>query len=79
MNNMDRLNKIFIVNFNIEEKDLNENCTFDLLDAWDSIGHMNLISDIEEEFDVMLESEEIMNLKSYNDAVDILKKRGLIS
>ena len=39
---------------------------------WDSIGHMTLIAEIESEFDVMLSTDEVVALSSYDKAVEIL-------
>ncbi len=44
---------------------------------WDSIGHMALVAAIEEAFDVMLTTDEVIALSSYQAAVDILKTQGV--
>jgi acyl carrier protein len=41
---------------------------------WDSVGHMSLITAIEEAFDIMLESEDIIDFSSWCKGIDILKK-----
>ncbi len=42
------------------------------IEAWTSVGHMRLISEIEEIFDVMLDTEEILDLSSFSKAKEIL-------
>lgn len=45
-------------------------------EGWDSIGHMRLVAGLEEEFDCMLEMEDILDMSSYDKAVGIMAKYG---
>ena len=45
---------------------------------WDSLGHLNLILEIEAEFDVSFDPEEIADIKSTNDILTLLKARNKI-
>ena len=59
--------------FEMEKVDLDisqQNCT-----KWDSLNHLNLILEIESEFDVSLDPEEIAEIKSANDIFLVLKDR----
>jgi acyl carrier protein len=42
--------------------------------AWTSLGHMTLVAALEDKFDVMLESEEILDMSSYHKVVEIMGK-----
>ena len=42
---------------------------------WDSMGQLNLAVELESEFDISLEPEEIGEMKSFDDIVRILKKK----
>lgn len=44
-------------------------------EAWDSMGQLNLVADLEEAFDISLEPEEIGEMKSFDDIVRILKAK----
>lgn len=46
------------------------------IEQWDSVGHMALVSCIEEKFDIMLESEDVIDMSSFNRAKEILGKYG---
>jgi acyl carrier protein len=46
-------------------------------DGWDSIGHMALVSCIEEVFGIMLETDDVIDMKSFNKAKDVLAKYGI--
>jgi len=44
---------------------------------WDSVGHMALVAEIEDAFGVMLDTDEIVGLSSYDAAVEILARHGV--
>jgi acyl carrier protein len=46
------------------ETDPNE-ITMERIEDWDSMAHMTLITQIEEEFEISLEAEEIMAMTTY--------------
>jgi acyl carrier protein len=39
---------------------------------WDSMGHMQLVAAIEIEFSIMLETDDVLNLSSFDKAVEIV-------
>ena len=41
---------------------------------WDSIGHMTLMSGLEEEFNISLETDDIVDFSSFEKGIEILKK-----
>lgn len=41
--------------------------------AWDSMGQLNLVAELEEAFGISLEPEEIGEMKSYDDIIKIVK------
>lgn len=44
---------------------------------WDSVGHMELITEIEEKFGIIFEAEDILKCTSYTKGIEILKKYGI--
>ncbi len=46
-------------------------------DRWDSLAHMSLVATIEDEFSVMLDTDDVINLSSFTEAVRILDKYGV--
>ncbi|MBC7906125.1 MAG: acyl carrier protein [Rhodospirillaceae bacterium] len=44
---------------------------------WDSVGHMRLVAALETEFDLMLETEQIIDLSSFSKALEILAAHGV--
>lgn len=43
--------------------------------SWDSVGHMTLISALEDAFDIMFDADDIIDLSSFEKGIDILKER----
>ena len=41
---------------------------------WDSVGHMALVGALEEAFDVMLDTDDVIDMSSFDKAIEILGK-----
>lgn len=54
---------------------VDETCSQTTCENWDSMGQLNLVVELESEFDVRLEPEEIGDMKSFNDIIRILKSK----
>jgi acyl carrier protein len=46
-------------------------------EKWDSLAHMSLIAAIEDEFGVMIDTDDVINMSSFAEAVRILGKYGV--
>lgn len=44
-------------------------------DHWDSLGHMALVAEIEDAFEIMLETDDVIGMSSYPVAVELLATR----
>ena len=42
--------------------------------GWDSLAHMRIIAALEEAFDCIMETEDILDLSSFSKAVEIMRK-----
>lgn len=73
MNNLETYNNIFIKNFKITEEQL-AGLEYQGIEVWDSVGHMGLIAALEDAFDIMMDTDDIIDLSSYEKGKDILKK-----
>ncbi len=56
---------------------VDETCSQETCEKWDSMGQLNLVVELETEFDVTLEPEEIGEMKCFNDIIRILKSKGV--
>ena len=77
MTNLEKYNKIFVDVLGVNESVLNEKFTFKDVEQWDSVAHLSLISELEDAFDVMFESEDILHYGSYENGKIILEKYGV--
>lgn len=77
MTNLEQYNRIFCETFSVEERDLNANFTYENIAEWTSIRQLALINELEDTFDLMFDTEDILNLKSYEIGKEILKKNGI--
>ena len=63
--------------FGVSEDMLNASFSYNNVPQWDSVAHLSLISELEEAFDVMFDSEDILHYGSYENGKKILKKYGI--
>ena len=74
MNNKEQYNKAFIESFSIDESLLNDKLEYESIPEWDSIGHMSLIAELEDAFDISMEMDDIIDFSSYEKGIEIMKK-----
>jgi acyl carrier protein len=77
MDNLGKYNQAFIKSFSITEEQLNSELTYQSISIWDSVGHMELIATLEDDFDIMLETNDIVDFSSYDHGKEILGKYGI--
>lgn len=51
-----------------------EGLQYQAISEWDSVGHMALVSEIEDAFDIMMDTDDIIDFSSYEKGIEILKK-----
>ena len=74
MSNLERYDKVFQETFNVEIDALNDDFNSDTISDWDSVTQLTLVTALEDEFDIMLDSEDIFDFKSYAIGKHILTK-----
>ncbi len=74
MSNLEKYNKAFMETFEIGEDQLN-GLKYQDIEAWDSVGHMGLISALEDAFDIMMDTDDIIDLNSYEKGKELLSKK----
>jgi len=73
MTNLEKYNKIFCDTLQIGEDKL-AGLNYQGTELWDSVGHMTLVAAIEDAFDIMLETDDIVDFSSYMKGKEILCK-----
>ena len=77
MSNKQKYQDIFIKSLSIDSNKFNENIKYNEIPEWDSIGHMTLISELEEGFNISMETDDIVDFSSFKKGVEILKKYSI--
>ena len=65
---------IFIKSLALEKGKFNESIKYNDVPEWDSIGHMTLMSGLEEGFGITMETDDVVDFSSYKKGIEILKK-----
>lgn len=73
MTNLEKYNKAFMDTFEITEDKLAD-LKYQDIEAWDSVGHMTLIASIEDAFDIMMDTDDIIDFNSYEKGKELLAK-----
>jgi acyl carrier protein len=74
MTDREKFDKIFVETFKVKVSDLSDEFSTDTVANWDSVTQLSLVTAMEDEFDVMLDSEDILDFNSYKKAVVIMGK-----
>lgn len=78
MTNLGKLNSIFCEVFSVEESALNSEFNKCNVEGWDSVRQLSLTSSVEDEFDIMLDAEDILEFTSYDNAKAVLAKYDVV-
>ncbi|MFF0820519.1 MULTISPECIES: acyl carrier protein [Micromonospora] len=73
----DRLRAVFVEALELGGEVDVENLKYREIEQWDSLGHMTLVAAIEEEFDVQLDTEQVIEMSSFKVALDMLSGMGV--
>jgi len=77
MTNREKYDQIFKETFNLKDTDLNDALQYQSVKEWDSVGHMSLVSALEEAFDIMLEMDDIVDFGTYETGIATMRKYGV--
>ncbi|UCC45799.1 MAG: acyl carrier protein [Candidatus Zixiibacteriota bacterium] len=74
MDNNDRLRTIFADALGIDKDLVVDELEYNSIPEWDSVAHMALVAAIDEGFEIMLDTDDVIDMSSLSIARDILKK-----
>ena len=74
MNNQKKLINVFATSLGVKTDMITDELEYNSIPQWDSVAHMALIAELEEEFDVMLDTDDIIDMSSPLKAREILQK-----
>lgn len=71
MTNLEKYNQVFCESLEITEDKL-PGLEYQGVELWDSVGHMNMMAALEDAFDIMMETDDIVDFSSYEKGKEIL-------
>jgi acyl carrier protein len=74
---MNKLIDCFVLVFAIEREKVIPDLAYQSIPQWDSVGHMALVAEIENQFNVTLDTEDIIGMSDFAKAVEILNRHGV--
>ena len=73
---MSKLTNIFASVLGVEESSINTSMSPENTSAWDSLNAIILVTEIEKAFDIKFSYEEVMAVKNFGDAINLIKSKG---
>lgn len=73
--NIEKYNAVFVSMFGVSEDELNDKFNFGVVSKWDSLAHMELIAKLEDEFNIIFDTEDITRFGGYENGKKILKNK----
>lgn len=73
MTNLEKYNAAFVNAFGITEDAL-ATLVYQGIPEWDSVGHMQLIAELEDAFDIMFDTDDIIDFNSYEKGKEYMAK-----
>ncbi len=79
MTNQEKYDNAFVNGLELTIDDLSDNLAYESVPNWDSVGHMSLIAELEDAFDIMMETDDIIDFSSYSIGKKILTEKYGVS
>ena len=73
MTNLEKYMEVFTKLFGIDEEKAKE-LKYQDIEAWDSVGHMTLIAELESTFNLDMDADDIIDFESFEKGKEILSK-----
>jgi acyl carrier protein len=77
MNNTEKYDQIMRESFELDESFDVTTLVYQGVEKWDSVGHMTMVAMLEETFDIMMDTDDIIDFSSYEKGKEILGKYGI--
>ncbi|MCQ4872516.1 acyl carrier protein [Butyricimonas paravirosa] len=74
MTNLEKYNQVFVETFSVEEDVLDDQFAREHVGNWDSVRQLSLVSNLEDTFDIMFDTEDILGMVSYKEGKNIMLK-----
>lgn len=73
MSNLEKYNEIFKETLNVSD-DMLAGLKYQDIKEWDSVGHISLVGELEDAFDIEMDTDDIIAFSSYEKGKEILAR-----
>lgn len=74
MSNYEKYVNAFVEGLELSPEKVTRELEYQGIPEWDSVGHMALVSEIEDTFDIMMDTDDIIDFSSFEKGIEILGK-----
>jgi acyl carrier protein len=74
--NSEKYDDVFVNTFMVNKDDLND-LKYQDVEAWDSVGHMSMVAELEDIFKIEMDIDDIIDLSDYKKGKEIISKYGV--
>ena len=78
MTELEKYKNSFAESLSLDKKIINDDLKYNEVPEWDSIGHMTLMSNLEETFNITLDTDDIVDFSDFKKGKEILKKYKIV-
>jgi len=78
MSNEEKLINSFVSALGVDQSIIIDSLEYNTIPQWDSVAHMALIAALEDEFDIMMDTDDIIDMSSVAKAKEIVSKYDVI-
>lgn len=75
MDTFEKVIEIVATTCDVDKSEVTENSMVGDFPAWDSVGHLSILSSVEEAFDISFEPEEMMEIEDVKDIVEAVNAK----
>ncbi len=72
----DRLQQIVAKSLMLDEARVSDDLQYNSIPEWDSVAHMVLVADLEDAYEAMLDTDDILAMSSVGAIREIMRKHG---
>ncbi len=77
MTNLEKYRSAFVTGLGVSKEQV-DGLVFQAVAQWDSVGHMGLIAALEEAFDIVFDTDDIVDFSSFEKGKEILAKYDIV-
>ena len=75
----ERLKKVILNVFPDLQLEITPSMSSSDIDDWDSMTHLNLVMQVQEEFNITMEFNDVISIESIGDLMEYLQKKGVLN